>query len=122
MLGKEIFFIRFFSQQKKNIVTWKYKKTTISIYQRYETKSRHSNMNNTQEKSEAQANKRKRSIMNDEQIAMIEKSLMDEPHIRLKAATLQTWINNLNHIVRVKSQIQFLLYELLLSNTTLQNI
>uniref|UniRef100_A0A0D3E4S6 ATP-dependent DNA helicase n=1 Tax=Brassica oleracea var. oleracea TaxID=109376 RepID=A0A0D3E4S6_BRAOL len=52
----------------------------------------------TQEKSEAQANKRKRSIMNDEQIAIIEKSLMDEPHIRLKSATLQTWIDNLNHI------------------------
>lgn len=79
-------------------------------------------MNNTQEKSEAQANKRKRSIMNDEQIAIIEKSLMDEPHIRLKSATLQTWIDNLNHIVSVKSKILLLLYELLLSNTTLQNI
>lgn len=36
-------------------------------------------MNNTQEKNEVQANKRTRSIMNDEQIAMTEKFLMDEP-------------------------------------------
>lgn len=51
------------------------------------------------EKTEKPDNKRKRSIMNDDQIAMIEKELTDEPHMRLKLPTLQTWVDKLNECV-----------------------
>jgi hypothetical protein len=49
------------------------------------------------EKSElAQKKKRKRTIMNDEQVLMIEKALVDEPDMQRNAASLQSWADKLS--------------------------
>jgi hypothetical protein len=49
------------------------------------------------EKSElAQRKKRKRTIMNDEQVLMIEKALVDEPDMQRNAASLQSWADKLS--------------------------
>ncbi|CAJ2660809.1 unnamed protein product [Trifolium pratense] len=49
------------------------------------------------EKSElAQRKKRKRTIMNDEQVLMIERALLDEPDIHRNAASLQSWADKLS--------------------------
>lgn len=45
---------------------------------------------------EKQLKKRKRNIMNDVQIAMIENALQDEPHMQRRAASIQLWADKLS--------------------------
>ncbi|KAK4797876.1 hypothetical protein SAY86_030202 [Trapa natans] len=45
---------------------------------------------------EKQRRKRKRTIMNDEQIAMIEEALVDEPEMQRNAAMIQSWADKLS--------------------------
>lgn len=45
---------------------------------------------------EKQRRKRKRTIMNDQQIAMIERALLDEPEMQRHAALLQSWADKLS--------------------------
>ncbi|XP_039113974.1 nodulin homeobox isoform X2 [Dioscorea cayenensis subsp. rotundata] len=45
---------------------------------------------------EKQPKKRKRNIMNDSQIMLIEKALLDEPEMQRNAALLQTWADKLS--------------------------
>ena len=58
--------------------------------------------NQTEAKVEKCNNKRQRRIMNDEQISMIEKALIDEPDMRLNLGSLQTWVHKLNQAVSIK--------------------
>jgi hypothetical protein len=44
----------------------------------------------------AQRKKRKRTIMNAEQVTMIEKALLDEPDMQRNAALLQSWADKLS--------------------------
>ncbi|XP_010522671.1 PREDICTED: nodulin homeobox [Tarenaya hassleriana] len=46
---------------------------------------------------EKQRRKRKRSIMNDEQMLMIERALLDEPDMQRNSASIQTWADKLSH-------------------------
>lgn len=53
---------------------------------------------------EKQRRKRKRTIMNDEQIAMIEEALVDEPEMQRNAALIQSWADKLSsHVCQVLS-------------------
>lgn len=45
---------------------------------------------------EKQLRKRKRTIMNDKQVAVIEKALIDEPDMQRKAASIQSWADKLS--------------------------
>lgn len=45
---------------------------------------------------EKQRRKRKRTIMNDEQIAMIEEALVDEPEMQRNALMIQSWADKLS--------------------------
>ncbi|PRQ26234.1 putative Homeobox domain-containing protein [Rosa chinensis] len=45
---------------------------------------------------ETQRRKRKRTIMNDEQVALVEKALIDEPDMQRNAASLQSWADKLS--------------------------
>src|ERR1044072_6561244 len=44
----------------------------------------------------AQRRKRKRTIMNDEQVTLIERALLDEPDMQRNAASLQSWADKLS--------------------------
>ncbi|XP_065861249.1 nodulin homeobox isoform X3 [Euphorbia lathyris] len=46
---------------------------------------------------EKQPRKRKRTLMNDYQIALIEKALVDEPDMQRNAASIQLWADKLSH-------------------------
>lgn len=48
---------------------------------------------------EKQRRKRKRTIMNDEQISIIEKALLEEPDMQRNAVSLQSWAEKLCHYV-----------------------
>lgn len=45
---------------------------------------------------EKQRRKRKRTIMNDEQVALVERALLDEPDMQRNAASLQSWADKLS--------------------------
>lgn len=45
--------------------------------------------------------KRKRTIMNDKQIVLVEKALKDEPDMHRNAASLQLWADKLSSLVRI---------------------
>jgi hypothetical protein len=45
---------------------------------------------------EKQQRKRKRTLMNDKQTTMIERALLDEPHMQRNAALIQSWANKLS--------------------------
>ena len=49
---------------------------------------------------EKQRRKRKRTIMNDEQVAIIEMALLDEPEMQRNTASIQSWADKLIHYVR----------------------
>lgn len=44
----------------------------------------------------AQRKKRKRTIMNDKQVTLIERALLDEPEMQRNAASLQSWADKLS--------------------------
>ncbi|KAL6208511.1 hypothetical protein ACLB2K_019460 [Fragaria x ananassa] len=46
---------------------------------------------------ETQRRKRKRTIMNDEQVALVERALLDEPDMQRNAASLQSWADRLSY-------------------------
>ena len=48
---------------------------------------------------EKQRRKRKRTIMNDEQVAIIERALLDEPEMQRNTASIQSWADTLCHHV-----------------------
>lgn len=48
---------------------------------------------------ETQRRKRKRTIMNDEQVALVERALLDEPDMQRNAASLQSWADRLSYHV-----------------------
>lgn len=54
----------------------------------------------TFECEEKRQRKRKRSLMNDKQISMIERALLDEPDMQRHAASLQSWAHILSIHVR----------------------
>ena len=45
---------------------------------------------------EKQPRKRKRNIMNETQVLLIEKALLDEPEMQRNAASLQSWADKLS--------------------------
>lgn len=51
--------------------------------------------------------KRKRSIMNDKQISMIERALQDEPDMHKSTTSLQSWANRLSIHVRTLKHYSF---------------
>lgn len=51
------------------------------------------------DKVEKTNNKRKRCLMNDDQLAIIEKALIDEPDMRLNSSSVQTWASKLGQFV-----------------------
>lgn len=51
------------------------------------------------EKVEKSNNKRKRCVMNDNQVAIIEKTLIDEPDMRLNLSSLKSWAGKLSQFV-----------------------
>jgi len=50
---------------------------------------------------EKQLRKRKRPIMNDKQVAMIERALQEEPDMQKNAASLQSWAEKLSFHVSI---------------------
>lgn len=58
--------------------------------------------NNVEEESfrSLQLKKRKRNIMNDVQISMIENALCDEPNMQRRTASVQLWADKLSRHVR----------------------
>lgn len=68
------------------------------------------------------ANKRKRTIMNDDQISMMEKELQDDPHMRLKSNTLQIWVDKLNQCVSIKLNLFFTQVSVYILIITLTNM
>ena len=54
----------------------------------------------TVQTEEKQRRKRKRTIMNDEQVAIIEMALLDEPEMQRNTASIQSWADKLIHYVR----------------------
>ncbi|XWS09643.1 hypothetical protein CRYUN_Cryun39dG0007200 [Craigia yunnanensis] len=46
---------------------------------------------------EKQRRKRKRTIMNDEQVTIIERALLDEPEMQRNTASIQSWADKLSH-------------------------
>ncbi|XVE80563.1 hypothetical protein DITRI_Ditri14bG0150200 [Diplodiscus trichospermus] len=51
----------------------------------------------TVQTEEKQRRKRKRTIMNDEQVAIIERALLDEPEMQRNTAAIQSWADKLCH-------------------------
>ncbi|XVE50866.1 hypothetical protein DITRI_Ditri01bG0198400 [Diplodiscus trichospermus] len=51
----------------------------------------------TVQTEEKQRRKRKRTIMNDEQVAIIERALLDEPDMQRNTASIQSWADKLCH-------------------------
>ncbi|XVF33860.1 hypothetical protein REPUB_Repub18cG0008300 [Reevesia pubescens] len=51
----------------------------------------------TVQTEEKQRRKRKRTIMNDEQVTIIERALLDEPEMQRNAASIQSWADKLSH-------------------------
>ena len=54
----------------------------------------------TVQNEEKHQRKRKRTIMNDKQVALIEKALVDEPDMHRNAASLQLWADKLSDLVK----------------------
>nr|XP_034908264.1 nodulin homeobox-like isoform X2 [Populus alba] len=63
---------------------------------------------------EKQPRKRKRTIMNDYQIALMEKALLDEPEMQRNAAALQSWADKLSLNVCKNAPLNYLLCQLIL--------
>lgn len=59
---------------------------------------------------EKQRKKRKRSIMNDDQMGMIEKALADEPDMQRNSASIQSWADKLSQNVSSK-MLLFLIFQ-----------
>lgn len=62
----------------------------------------------TIQSEEKQQRKRKRTIMNDNQMALIERALLDEPDMQRNTSSIRLWASRLSHHVR---NIYFTLYE-----------
>ena len=63
---------------------------------------------------EKQPRKRKRTIMNDYQIALMEKALLDEPEMQRNAAALQSWSDKLSINVCKNAPLNYLLCQLII--------
>ncbi|XWS51726.1 hypothetical protein CRYUN_Cryun11dG0008100 [Craigia yunnanensis] len=55
----------------------------------------------TVQTEEKQRRKRKRTIMNDEQVTIIERALLDEPEMQRNTASIQSWADKLSYHVRL---------------------
>lgn len=73
---------------------------------------------------EKQKKKRKRTLMNDKQTTMIERALVDEPHMQRNATLLQSWASKLSlhvshmHLIMYKFS---LLFSICVHNTCLRS-
>lgn len=57
-----------------------------------------------------QRRKRKRNIMNDKQVTLIERALLDEPEMQRNAASLQLWADKLSlHVCQIMLNSYFIL-------------